>query len=113
MFIEGTINNFVLTKFDDEKSLDSLPKPNTGVRFKYLPVSTKDTAMEGNNTIYVEGDVLHFDQNHEFDTFSIYNLSGQLMRTGVHEMKLTSVTWPAECMCCSKIQNFQSKQGFC
>jgi len=88
MFIEGTINNFVLTKFDDEKSLDSLPKPNTGVRFKYLPVSTKDTAMEGNNAIYVEGDVLHFDQNHEFDTFSIYNLSGQLMRTGVHENEI-------------------------
>ena len=58
--------------------------------------------MEGNNAIYVEGDVLHFDQNHEFDTFSIYNLSGQLMRTGVHENEIDISHLAMECMCCSK-----------
>lgn len=88
MFIEGTINNFVLTKFDDENSLDSLPKPNTGVRFKYMPVNTKDTPNQEKNKIYVEGEVLHLDQDQEFDTFCIYNLSGQLVQSGIYEKEI-------------------------
>ena len=85
LFIEGTIDSFKLAKFDEENSLDSLPKPNTGVRFRYLPVSTKETVTDSNKEVNLVGSVLQLNNSEGPSTYFIYTLSGQLVKTGYGE----------------------------
>ena len=85
LFIEGTIDSFKLAKFDEENSLDSLPKPNTGVRFRYLPVSTKETVTDSNKEVNLVGSVLQLNNSEGPSTYFINTLSGQLVKSGYGE----------------------------
>ena len=85
LFIEGTIDSFKLAKFDEENSLDSLPKPNTGVRFRYLPVSTKETVASANKEVGLVGSVLQLNNSEGPSTYFINTLSGQLVKSGYGE----------------------------
>ena len=82
LFIEGTIDNFILAKFDEENSLDSLPKPNTGVRFRYLPVSTDEAVNSASKGCNLVGSDLQLDNSDGPSTYFIYNISGQLVKEG-------------------------------
>jgi hypothetical protein len=95
LFIEGTIDSFKLAKFDEENSLDSLPKPNTGVRFRYLPVSTDDAEISAKKKGDLVGSILQLDNSEGPSTYFIYNISGQLVKTGCGEDEIDTSLLPA------------------
>jgi hypothetical protein len=88
IFVEGTIKNFKTVTFEEESSLDSLPRPNTGFRFRYLPLSTKELHQNDfriqnpvTDRLYISTDIKTF-------SYELIDICGKSIAKGEDEREI-------------------------
>lgn len=94
IFVEGTIKNFRTATFEEENSLDSLPRPNTGFRFRYLPLSTSNLHQNDFRIQNPVMDRLYISSDIQTFTYELMDACGKLISKGEDQREINVISLP-------------------
>ena len=87
IFLNGTFSNYTIDRLDNS-NLDDLPKPNTGIRFKYQTTRVNE---ETHSKIILENpvnNILSIATDLESFKYTIYDLSGRINLNGSNQSSI-------------------------